>query len=125
MKYSNITLLVILFFLCCCNSSIEESEKVPNTKIKVPEPVIEYGFDTDTFLVVKNEIQSGQSLGKILSDFGVSYVQIDKIARKTRRTEYDVRNLKAGHHYAVFCVLDTAGRENAKFLFTRKIKLIM
>ena len=123
MKYSTITLSVILLFLFSCNSPEENSESVTNSKIVAPEPVIEYGFDADTFLVIKNEIQSGQSLGKILSDFGVSYAQIDKIARKTRRTEYDVRYLKAGHPYAMFCVLDKVGRENAQIFVYEEDKI--
>ena len=123
MKYSTVMLSVILLFLFSCNSTVENSESVTNSKIVAPEPVIEYGFDADNFLVVKNEIQLGQSLGKILSEFGVSYAQIDKIARKTRRTEYDVRNLKAGHPYAMFCVLDTAGRENAEIFVYEEDKI--
>ena len=123
MKYSTITLFVTLLFLLSCNSPVENSESVTNSKIVAPDPVIEYGFDADTFLVIKNEIQSGQSLGKILSDYGVSYSQIDKIARKTQRTEYDVRNLKAGHLYAMFCVLDTAGRENAEIFVYEEEKI--
>ena len=123
MKYSNITLSVILLFLFSCASPKEDSESVTNSKIVAPEPVIEYGFDIDTFMVIKNEIQSGQSLGKILSDFGVSYAQIDKIARKTRRTEFDVRYLKAGHPYAMFCVLDTAGRESAQIFVYEEDKI--
>ena len=123
MKYSTITLFFTLLFLLSCNSPVENSESVTNSKIVAPDPVIEYGFDADTFLVIKNEIQSGQSLGKILSDYGVSYSQIDKIARKTQRTEYDVRNLKAGHLYAMFCVLDTAGRENAEIFVYEEDKI--
>ena len=123
MKYSNITLSVILLFLFSCASPKEDSESVTNSKIVAPEPVIEYGFDIDTFMVIKNEIQSGQSLGKILSDFGVSYAQIDEIARKTRRTEFDVRYLKAGHPYAMFCVLDTAVRENAQIFVYEEDKI--
>ena len=123
MKYSTITLFVTLLFLLSCNSPVENSESVTNSIIVAPDPVIEYGFDADTFLVIKNEIQSGQSLGKILSDYGVSYSQIDKIARKTQRTEYDVRNLKAGHLYAMFCVLDTAGRENAEIFVYEEDKI--
>ena len=123
MKYSNITLSVILFFLFSCNSSVEDSESISNSNIVASDPVIEYGFDTDTFLVIKNDIQSGQSLGKILSDYNVSYAQIDKIARKTLRTKYDVRNLKAGHPYAMFCILDTAGRENAEIFVYEEDKI--
>ncbi len=120
MKYSNITLSIILLILFSCSSSKEDSENFINL---APEPTIEYGFYADTFLVIKNVIQSGQSLGKILSDYGVSYAQIDKIARKTRRTVYDVRNLKAGHPFAIFCVLDTVGRENAKIFVYEEDKI--
>ena len=123
MKYITITLSVIFLFLFSCTSPKEDSESVTNSKIVAPEPTIEYGFDIDTFLVIKSEIQSGQSLGKILSDFGVSYAQIDKIARKTRRTEYDVRYLKAGHSFAMFCVLDTAGRETAQIFVYEEDKI--
>ena len=87
MKFRSIIVSVILLFLFSCNTSSDYSENITNSKIEVPEPVIEYGFNTDTFLLVKNEIKSGQSLGKILSEFGVSYAQIDKIARKTRITQ--------------------------------------
>lgn len=123
MKYSTIKLFVILLLLFSCNSSVDNSESIINSEIVAPEPVIEYGLDTDTFLVIKNEIQSGQSLGKILSDFGVSYAQIDEIARKTRKTEYDVRKLKAGHLYAMFCVIDTAGKENVEIFVYEEDKI--
>ena len=59
MKYSTITLSVILLFLFSCNSSVENSESVTNSKIVAPEPVIEYGFDTDTFLVLKMRFNQG------------------------------------------------------------------
>ena len=123
MSYSTILPSVILFFLFSCSSPKDDSEVVLNTVIETPEPIIEYGFEADTFLVVKDEIKQGQSLGKILNEFGVSYSQIDKIARKTRKTEYDVRYLKAGHSYAMFCVQDTAGRENAEIFIYEEDKI--
>ena len=83
MKNGSIILIIISLFLYRCTSPKEDSESDVNSEILFPEPFIEYGFNTDTFLVIKNEIRSGQSLGKILSKFGVSYAQIDKIARKT------------------------------------------
>ena len=114
----------IIFSLCfSCFSPVEESSLEVNAVIKVPEPIIEYGFEADTFLVIKNEIQSGESLGKILNEFGVSYSQIDVIARATRKTEFDVRYLKAGHSYAMFCVQDTSGRENAEIFIYEEDKI--
>ena len=77
------------------------------------EPTIEYGFEVDTFLVVKDEIKTGQSLGKILSQNGVSFSTIDRIAKETRKTDYDVRYLKAGHPYALFCEQDSTKSKQA------------
>ena len=115
--------LVCLSLIYACSSPETEAPVVVNPVITAPEPIIEYGFEADTFLVIKSEIQSGESLGKILNAYGVSYSQIDKIARKTRRTEQDVRYLKAGHSYALFCVQDTAGRENAEMFIYEEDKI--
>lgn len=118
-------LLFVAGLLFSCSSPEEKSTSVVNQLpvIEAPEPIIEYGIEADTFLVIKDQIKPGQSLGKILSDYGVSYAAIDKIARATRRTEFDVRYLKAGHNYAIFCVQDTAGRENATIFVYEEDKI--
>ena len=123
MKYCPKIAFIIFSLFFSCSSPVEESSLEVNTVIKAPEPIIEYGFEADTFLVIKNEIQSGESLGKILNEFGVSYSQIDVIARATRKTEFDVRYLKAGHSYAMFCVQDTSGRENAEIFIYEEDKI--
>jgi murein DD-endopeptidase MepM/ murein hydrolase activator NlpD len=123
MKYCPKIAFIIFSLFFSCSSPVEESSLEVNAVIKAPEPIIEYGFEADTFLVIKNEIQSGESLGKILNEFGVSYSQIDVIARATRKTEFDVRYLKAGHSYAMFCVQDTSGRENAEIFIYEEDKI--
>jgi murein DD-endopeptidase MepM/ murein hydrolase activator NlpD len=123
MKHCPIIAFVILSLIFSCSSPVEESRVEFNAVLTAPEPIIEYGFEADTFLVIKDEIKSGESLGKILNEFGVSYSQIDKIARRTRKTEFDVRYLKADHSYAMFCVQDTAGREKAEIFIYEEDKI--
>lgn len=123
MKHSNYIVFVILSILYSCTTPVEESSSEQGAVITAPEPIIEYGIEADTFLVIKNEIKPGQSLGKLLNEFGVSYSQIDVIARASRKTEFDVRYLKAGHPYAIFCEQDTAGRENAKIFVYEEDKI--
>jgi murein DD-endopeptidase MepM/ murein hydrolase activator NlpD len=123
MKHSNYIVFVILSILYSCSTPVEESSTEQGAVITAPEPIIEYGIEADTFLVIKNEIKPGQSLGKLLNEFGVSYSQIDVIARASRKTEFDVRYLKAGHPYAIFCEQDTAGRENAKIFVYEEDKI--
>ncbi len=114
MKYSITILSIILFCSISCSSPKEDADVVSNPVITAPDPTIEYGFEVDTFLVIKDEIRPGQSLGKILSNYGVSFSQIDEIAKKTRKTQYDVRYLKAEHPYALLCLKDTSEIEHAK-----------
>ena len=123
MKHCPIIAFVFFFLFFSCSSPVEESSIEVSTEIIAPEPIIEYGFQTDTFLVIKDQIRSGESLGKILNAFGVSYSQIDVIASATRKTEFDVRYLKAEHTYSMFCVQDTAGRENAKIFVYEEDKI--
>ena len=123
MKYCPKIAFIIFSLFFSCSSPFEESSLEVDAVIKSSEPIIEYGFEADSFLVIKNEIQAGESLGKILKEFGVSYSQIDVIARATRKTEFDVRYLKAGHSYAMFCVQDTAGRENAEIFIYEEDKI--
>tara|TARA_B100000780_G_C21108531_1_gene447814 strand:- start:700 stop:1950 length:1251 start_codon:yes stop_codon:yes gene_type:complete len=123
MKFCTHIVLILLVLLTSCSSPQEEVVVNANPIITVPKPIIEYGFEADTFLVIKNVIQYGESLGEILNDYGVSYSQIDKIARKTRRTQQDVRYLKAGHDYALFCVQDTAGIDTAELFIYEEDKI--
>ncbi len=123
MKYSYLIVFVFFSVFFSCLSPVEETSIEISTEIIAPEPTNEYGFELDTFKVVKGEIQSGESLGKILNAFGVSYSQIDIIARATHKTEFDVRYLKAGHTYAMFCVQDTAGREKANIFVYEEDKI--
>ena len=89
----------------------------------MPEPVIEYGFVVDTFTLVKNEINPGESLGKILNTNGVSFSQIAIIAKETRNTDFDVRYLKAGQTYALFCIQDTAANKTAQLFIYEQDKV--
>ena len=112
MKFSLYILSLVLLFSLGCSSPQGDAEENQDTTT-VPEPTIEYGFEIDTFLVVKDEIKTGQSLGKILSQNGVSFSTIDRIAKETRKTDYDVRYLKAGHPYALFCEQDSTKSKQA------------
>ena len=123
MRLSPLYLFLFTALLYSCSSSETEERTEIMVVIEAPEPIVEYGIEADTFLVLKREIQSGQSLGKILNEYGVSFSQIDKIARATRKTQHDVRYLKAGHPYALFCSQDTAGRENAEIFVYEEDKI--
>ncbi|MAZ31188.1 MAG: peptidase M23 [Flavobacteriales bacterium] len=117
--------LAIVILLCLGCDSLEESKIILNTSAS-NHPVIprfEYGFSVDSFLILKKEIQSGESLGKILVENGVSYRQVDAIARSSRKTDFDVRYLKAGHSYALLCQQDSSGKSLAHVFIYEEDKI--
>jgi len=102
MKFcKHFSLIIVSLFVSCSSPQANQEDKgLP--VISLPEPVVEYGFVVDTFTLVKNEINPGESLGKILNTNGVSFSQIAIIAKETRNTDFDVRYLKAGQTYGAF-----------------------
>ena len=117
--------LAIVILLCLGCDSLEESKIILNTSAsnQLVIPRFEYGFSVDSFLILKKEIQSGESLGKILVENGVSYRQVDEIARSSRKTDFDVRYLKAGHSYVLLCQQDSSGKSLANVFIYEEDKI--
>ena len=73
MKFCKHFSLIIVSLFVSCSSPQTNQEDIALPVIPILEPVIEYGFVVDTFTLVKNEINPGESLGKILNTNGVSF----------------------------------------------------
>ena len=69
-------------------------------------PLIEFGLPVDSFLVLKNEIKPNQFLADILLQYRISYSTIDKLV-KISKPIFDVRNIKSGKDYTLFCSNDS------------------
>ncbi len=69
---------------------------------------IEYGIETDSFLVVRDRIRRNQNLSSILSGHDVPYATIDLLAKASEKV-FDVRRIAYGRPYTVFCRKDSAG----------------
>ena len=89
-----------------CNSQPETKEDGQD----VPEKEItdQYGFVTDSFLVVKDKVKRNQNLSSILLPYGVPYSTIDALAKASREV-FDVRKLAAGKPYTIYCTKDSSG----------------
>ena len=96
-------LAVIVLSIGCGPNSQELDEIILTEEINE-----EYGFVTDSFLVVKDEVRKNQNLAEILLQYGVPYETIDKIAKASKEV-FDVRKLAAGKPYTIFCTKDSSG----------------
>lgn len=91
-----------LIFACGTHPSETNEEE----EILVEEINEEYGFATDSFLVIKDKVRKNQNLSEILLPYGVPYASIDKIARASKEV-FDVRKLAVGKPYTIFCRKDS------------------
>lgn len=95
----------ILFAFGCGQQSPEQVDQELEPEL---EANIEYGFATDSFIVIKDQVKRNQNLSSILLPYGVPYATIDQLAKASKEV-FDVRKLAAGKPYTIYCTKDSAG----------------
>ncbi len=86
------------------NSTIQNDEIIEVDTI--PEPIIEYGLNMDSFIIHKNTIEPNQFLANILLKYHVPYPEIDKLAKQSKEI-FDVRKIASGKNYTILCKKDS------------------
>lgn len=69
----------------------------------------EFGLPVDSFQLVKATIGRNQFLSNILSPYNISPQKLAALAKKSREV-FDIRDLRAGKPYTIFCSKDTLSR---------------
>lgn len=96
-------------------SSCAEQEKsiedlpVEDESIQVEEVPKRYGIEEDAYKIYEGTIKRNQFVADILLEYGVPYPEIAALAEVSKDV-HDVRKLKAGDNYAVFCNTDSVER---------------
>lgn len=84
----------------------DENKKVAIADTKVMEPVVEFGFNMNDFVVIKDTIKNGDSFGELLARNHISYPRVYEIANSARDT-FDIRKLQVGKPYTILCSKDS------------------
>ena len=74
-----------------------------------------YGIDADLYRLETSEIASGETLGKILSRYGVSAQAIDRLDKQSADV-FPLRNIRAGQKYTAFIHEDSLYTPHLDFL---------
>ncbi len=98
-------LVIVVSFWNCTRSSHKENNNKGENDIYTPKT--EYGIIIDSLYVVKDKVKKNEFLADILLKYGVSYSDIDYIARFTRDT-FDVRKIRSGNNYTLICDNDSS-----------------
>ena len=100
-----ISISFLVALLSGCNEVSNNKDK-NETVLEVHIPKTVYGIDVDTLQVINERVKKNEFLSDILLRYGVSYNDIDFIARKTKDI-FDVRKIIAGNKYSVICTVDS------------------
>lgn len=90
----------------------DENYEVADTSAHKPKEYL-YGFDLDSFSVIKSTIKSGQTFSDVLGLYGVNYNTIVELEHNNTTT-FNARYIIAGKPYTVFTRKNT--NQNAAYM---------
>ncbi len=105
---------LILLAGSCKNSvtlSLPSVSEMPDTAaINKPDTtVFMYGIPSDSFSLLTGHIKRNGFISQILIEHGVTMEEIDKVL-KNSVTVFDVRRIRSGNNYTLFCKKDSTAR---------------
>jgi murein DD-endopeptidase MepM/ murein hydrolase activator NlpD len=109
-----IILSIILFSVSCKNLQKDNAvlSGVPSDTLQRNElksPVLTFGIPTDSFSLISGHIKPNRFLSQILMEHGVSLQETDEVI-KNSASVFDVRTIKSGNNYTLFCDTDSIAK---------------
>jgi len=101
-----IILLLCFIFILGCKKDVENSNNLDTVLVEEAEPILEFGFNLENFIVKKDTIKRGDTFGDILQENNISYPKIFEIAEESKDS-FDIRKLQVGKPYTLLCANDS------------------
>lgn len=99
MKTAKLSILILLLFVAgACHRGAKQA--LLEEQIAEQQNLL-YGINADNYRIETGEVGSGETMGKILNNFGVSAVVVDQID-KASKDVFPLRNIRAGQGYTAF-----------------------
>ena len=91
------------------NDEIAPTAKDTTVNQKISSPLLLYGIPSDSFNLVPGRIKPNDFLSEILFKNGVTMQEIDQTVKNSKAV-FDVRSIRSGNNYILFCDRDTIAR---------------
>jgi murein DD-endopeptidase MepM/ murein hydrolase activator NlpD len=105
-----------LLITSCSNDQAVSSDITSDSELPVYEPVIQYGFVLDHFVVDTAIVASGESFGVIMPKYGISPAQVYKVTSETD-TLFSVKKVKPGQPYMVLSQMEDTVKVPKFFIY--------
>lgn len=90
----------ILFSSCETPVTVEESPVIIDS-IPVIEPVLEYGFNLDSYQVIRDTVQKNWTLSHLLAPYGISQFNINQSADMAADSTVGLKYITAGKPFVI------------------------
>ena len=102
-------ILLVYLFVSCTHSDTKKTEPIKTESDTIASqpansPVFMYGIPSDSFDLVSGHIKRNGFISDILLKHRVSMQEIDQVL-KNSRSVFDVRKMRSGNNYILFCEL--------------------
>ncbi len=97
--------IILVTFLTACDNTSKVSSASINKVLK-PQPVVEFGFNLNDYIVKRDTIKKGDNFGEILTRNNIDYTTVFNIAEKIK-SSFDIRTLQLGKPYTLLCAKDS------------------
>jgi murein DD-endopeptidase MepM/ murein hydrolase activator NlpD len=109
-----IVLTVLLLVFPSCKYFQKEKPELQvfvtdTTASQTRKPILTFGIPSDSFNLTTGHIKHNGFLSEILLEHGVSMQEIDQVVRNSDLV-FDVRKIRSGNHYTLFCDTDSVAR---------------
>ncbi len=105
-------LIITLFATSCRKSGASKAEQEP-------EPTIIYGIVADDYHTETSKVEQGETMGQILSKFGVSAATIDRLDKASKEV-FPLRHIRADRPYMAFIAQDSVNGDKLDYLVYEK-----
>jgi murein DD-endopeptidase MepM/ murein hydrolase activator NlpD len=108
-------LLIFLLFTASCRNPHEaelvQIAPIPDSSLSDQQkaPIFVFGIPSDSFNLIPGHIKPNGFLSQILLDHGVTMQEIDQVIKNSSAV-FDVRKIKSGNNYTLFCDTDSLAR---------------
>ena len=110
-----ITAALLILPVSCRYLRKEEPEAVlpvinqPSDTIQNREPLLLFGIPSESYKIITGNIRRNSFLSSMLLEYGVPMQEVDQVLRNSDSV-FDVRKIRSGNHYHLFCDTDSIGR---------------
>jgi len=107
--------ILSIFLFVSCKTSVNKNAELKSVAYdtsaikKISSPVLMYGIPSDSFDLVTGHIKPNGFLSEILIKHGITMQELDHVINNSKSV-LDVRNIRSGNNYILFCERDSIAR---------------